>query len=187
MNPIKEITKETIEKLDENIKDIVIALNKIGFVTDMSCEGHIGVSYFQKPYPWVTLEELTTKKLKNKHIELERYHLYMKKLITDRYFQLAESKEILEPYYKAYELYRRKYTKCELDYNKQLNQSFHKLHKLVYSFNEINKPKFPIQLCERELTVLYNYRQYSLSESEILINLSEMQTSMKKFAEFILK
>ncbi len=44
-------------KLDKGIERLVVTLNRKGFVTEKSCEGHNGFDNDKKDYPWISFAD----------------------------------------------------------------------------------------------------------------------------------
>lgn len=177
--------------IDDGIKKIVYTLNEYGFMTTMSCEGHLPINTIDRlpecrlPYPHISLinDSIITKEL-NKASRKYTYiynHYESVKDNTDYIgtytIELAEIKEKL----------RNKYSNMKLVHMKAKNMKYAHLHELIYQFNEKKKPVFLLYMDELRLFPMYADRQFTLSDEVALMNIIEMRKVFDQFADFIIE
>lgn len=172
--------------MDEEIKEIVIALNIVGIKTAASCEGHFDHGYL---YPWVHLEtfsielENLTTKMSQKLEEIESEKTSLEKKYPDLSFQvrldLPEAQHLIELYNERYLLsnsYDQVKIHCLEPVNKLLNQ-FYENCTLSYDRALI--------ISNDRLQSIGADRQVDRSEDEQNLKLVEYRKEMKAFATFL--
>lgn len=174
--------------IDSNIKEPVIALNALGFVTDGSCEGHIDRGL---PYPWIDIEGVSD--FNKKYPEYEKIVKILKEKTNSK---LEAKRDYPDLYNRALELDSLReieIAKMGINLNKLIND-FYLSHKPYSSESRILATRGPFDFriepissmdIGHENKKIFDEKIAKMSPNEKKQFLENNQKEMKSLSEFL--